>query len=224
MQTKNKEVIRKIINCFENGKAESDYTSVYIYRDGPNEVRQITLGFGITQYGNMRRLLELYKNDGGVFSDKLSPYISKMTSSSTVNDKGFIANLQKASKEDPIMRAAQDKVYDEAYWNKAVAFCDKNGIKTPMGFAVVMDSTIHGGCVPDFLRKRFDANTPANGGDEKVWLYEYCKVRRSWLANHSRKILHGTVYRMDFFLKQMQSDNWNLVGELHPNGVKISNQ
>lgn len=223
MQTKSKQVIRKIINCFENGRADSDYTSIYIYKDGPGEVRQITLGFGITQYGNMRRLLEVYKNDGGVFSDKLSPYITKMTSSSTVNDKGFIATLQKAAKEDPIMRAAQDKVYDEAYWNKAVAFCNKNGIETPMGFAVVMDSQIHSGSVPDFLRKRFDASTPANGGDEKVWLYEYCKVRRSWLANHSRTILRGTVYRMDFFLKQMQSDNWNLVGEMRPNGVKISN-
>ena len=96
MQTKTKEVVRKIINCFENGKAESDYSSVYIYRDGPGQVRQITLGFGITQYGNMRRLLEIYKNDGGKFSDKLSLYITKMGSSSTVNDKQFIADLQKA--------------------------------------------------------------------------------------------------------------------------------
>lgn len=220
---KNKEVIRKIINCFENGKAESDYTSIYIYRDGPGEVRQITLGFGITQYGNMSRLLELYKNDGGVFADKLSPYISKMASSNTVNDKGFIANLQKAAKEDPIMRAAEDKVYDEVYLKGAIKFCDANGIETPMGLAVVLDSVVHSGKILDSIRARFDAKTPANGGDEKVWLYEYCKARRSWLANHSRKILHGTVYRMDFFLKQMQSDNWNLVGELRPNGVKISN-
>ena len=223
MQAKTKEVARKIINCFENGKAESDYSSVYIYRDGPGQVRQITLGFGITQYGNMRRLLEIYKNDGGKFADKLSPYISKMTSSSTVNDKQFIADLQKASREDPIMRAAEDKVYEDVYLKGAIKFCEDNGFETPMGFAVILDGYIQSGKILDTIRARFDAKTPKNGGDEKVWLYEYCKARRSWLANHSRTILHGTVYRMDFFLKQMQSDNWNLVGEMRPNGVKISN-
>ena len=223
MQQKIKEVVRKIINCFENGKAESDYSSVYIYKDGPKQVRQITLGFGITQYGNMRRLLELYKNDGGVFSDKLSPYITKMGSDSTVNDKQFIANLQKAAREDAIMRAAEDKVYEEVYLKGAIKFCENNGFVTPMGLAVALDSTVHSGNLPASLRIKVEEKTPKEGGDEKVWLQEYCKVRRNWLANHSRTILHGTVYRMDFFLKQMAAKNWDLVGEMRPNGVKISN-
>jgi chitosanase len=223
MQTKTKEVVRKIINCFENGKAESDYSSVYIYKDGPNQVRQITLGFGITQYGNMRRLLEIYKNDGGKFSDKLSPYITKMGDSSTVNDKQFIADLQKATREDPIMKAAEDKVYEDVYLKGAIKFCEDNGFVTPMGLAVVLDGVVHSGKILDSLRAKFNETTPRQGGDEKVWLRDYCKARRSWLANHSRTILHGTVYRMDFFLKQMAANNWDLVGEMRPNGVKISN-
>jgi chitosanase len=223
MQQKIKEVVRKIINCFENGKAESDYSSVYIYKDGPKQVRQITLGFGITQYGNMRRLLELYKNDGGIFSDKLSPYITKMESSATVNDKQFIANLQKAAREDAIMRAAEDKVYEEVYLKGAIKFCEDNGFVTPLGFGVIQDTFIQSGSLLNTLKSRVDEKFPKQGGDEKVWLQEYCKVRRNWLANHSRTILHGTVYRMDFFLKQIAAKNWDLVGEMRPNGVKISN-
>jgi chitosanase len=61
-----------------------------------------------------------------------------------------------------------------------------------------------------------------NGGNEKVWVESYCKARRSWLANHSRKILNKTVYRMDFMIDRIEKGDWELTqSPFNANGVKI---
>jgi chitosanase len=54
------------------------------------------------------------------------------------------------------------------------------------------------------------AKSPANGGDERVWVQSYLNARRNWLATHKMTILHGTVYRMDALLALVQNGNWDL--------------
>lgn len=38
----------------------------------------------------------------------------------------------------------------------------------------------------------------------------YAKARRDWLANHSRDVLHATVYRPDCYLREIKRENWDL--------------
>jgi chitosanase len=54
----------------------------------------------------------------------------------------------------------------------------------------------------------FSEKIPTNGGDEKQWITAYCKARKQWLANHSRTILHSTVYRMNMMLSLIEKDDW----------------
>lgn len=213
--------IRQIINVFENGRISADYSTIYIYRDGPNNVRQITLGFGITEYGNMAALIKLYINDGGLYAEHFKKFVAKIGKVALVDNSEFKSLLVRAAKEDPIMRNAEDKIYEEKYWTPALRFFTENGFTTPLAMAIILDSFVHSGSILPFLRKRFAAVPPAQGGSEYDWLYQYTVVRHNWLANHSNSILNGTIYRTRFFKDLLLKKNWNLDGQLIANGVKI---
>ncbi len=213
--------IRQIINAFENGRIATDYSTIYIYRDGPNNVRQITLGFGITEYGNLATLIKIYINDGGLYAEHFKKFLAKIGRTPLVDNSEFKTLLVRAAKEDPIMRNAEDKVYEERYWTPALRFFTENEFSTPLAMGIILDSFVHSGSILPFLRKRFSEVPPAQGGSEFEWLSQYVQVRHDWLANHSNSILNGTIYRTRFFREQLSKKNWNLDGQLVANGVKI---
>jgi len=224
-----KETIIKILNVFENDSASpnTEYDKIYIYRDGPGNKKQVTLGRGYTECGGaLWRVFTEYKElcDDDKVADKLLAYRSKSCKEILPADKEFLNLIIDTAKEDQLFRDAQDKVYDELYWDKGFGWFEKNGFTLPLSLAVIQDSYLQSGSILDFLRKRFDASTPANGGDEKEWITQYVDTRHNWLANHSRKVLNNTVYRTNFFKKQIKADNWELNKfPIYPNGVKINN-
>ena len=212
-----------VLNAAENdsGSYETEYATIYIYNDGPNKVKQLTLSRGITQYGNMKSLLQMYINDGGKYSNNFKPYVDILTKSSTVKDSSFKALLIKAAKEDQIFRTAEDKIFDDKYLRPALEFADKNGFGQPLSLMVILDSYLHSGTIFDFLRTRFPEKTPAKGGNEKIWIKEYVDARHSWLANHSNRILQNTTYRTQFLKNQIKDENWYFNPPVVMNGTKI---
>jgi chitosanase len=213
--------IKQVVNAFEMGTKEIRYSDIYIYRDGPNDIRQITLSVGFTEYGNLKQVVQQYVNDGGKYAEDFKPYLPKIGRTALVDNAAFKNLLIKSSKEDPIMRAAQDKIYDQKYWDKAYEWFLDNDFKEPLSMMVIMDSFIHSGSILGFLRNRFNESVPVNGGNEKEWIKQYVSARRSWLANHSRKVLRNTVYRMDFMQYQMKRNNWAFNCPITAHGVKI---
>lgn len=59
-----KDKILKVLNVFETGSTEGKYDNISIYKDGTvngQKVYQITYGRSqTTEYGNLKRLIELY--------------------------------------------------------------------------------------------------------------------------------------------------------------------
>ena len=220
-----KDILQRVgamLNAFETGSAAVDYDDVYIYRDGPNDKRQVTLGRGFTSMGgNLWKVIKRYMDKGGELSSFFAPYKSKMSLESLCNDKPFINNLIKASKTEQVMRDAQDEIFEEEYLSPALNFFTKNGFKDNLSFAVIADSYLHSGSILDFLRKRFNAKVPSSGGKEKVWIEQYINTRHEWLKKHSDKILRGTVYRTQFFKNQIKAGNWDFNLPLNPNGISL---
>lgn len=216
-----KDLMRRIINAFETGTAKTDYSTIYIYPDGPQRQRQITLGFGITEYGNLKALIQSYIKKNGIFSSSFASYLEQVGKKPLVKDEAFKSLLIKAAKEDAFFRDAEDEVYDKLYWQPAYNFFKRNGFTQELSMAVILDSFIHSGSILMFLRNKFNEPIPAKKGNEQKWISEYIKVRRNWLATHSNKILRNTVYRMDFFSAQIHNKNWNLNCPLVPNGVAV---
>lgn len=221
ISTQTKTDIKKLINVFEMGSKDIKYSQLYIYSDGPGSRRQITLSFGITEYGNLKKLIQLYIANKGNYASQFAPFVNKIGSTPLVDNATFKSLLIESSKNDPTMRDCQDKIYDSVYWDRAYNWFKEGGFKTNMAMAVIMDSFIHSGSVLSFLRNKFTTKLPAAGGDEKEWIKNYCQVRKFWLANHSRRILRGTVYRVNFFMSEMAKGNWDFSCPLLAQGVKV---
>lgn len=215
----------QVLNVFETGKKEGDYSNVSIYADGPGGVKQITYGKSqTTESGNLKSLLQTYlaanpqTEAAGIIKDRVSrvgklPYM--------VQDKEFINALKVAGKET-LMKEAQDSFFDTVYFNPAYKWFHENGFTLPLSLLVIYDSFIHSGGILSFLRKRFSEVPPTNGGDEKAWIKAYVKTRKSWLANHTNKVLRNTVYRMETMEKAISSDNWLLTQPVYANGVTVA--
>lgn len=210
---KQKRIIMQILNVFETGSTQGDYSAIAIFNDGPGGMRQITYGRSqTTEFGNLGELVEMYVNAQGKFSEELRPFLERIGDENdplTDNNK-FKKLLRDAGKEDPVMRDCQDAFFEKRYFQPAMAWAEKQGFTLPLSALVIYDSFIHSGSIRPFLRARFEEVPPASGGNEKTWISEYVDVRQDWLANHPNTILHKTVYRTECFKREIARDNWDL--------------
>jgi chitosanase len=223
---KQKHVCEQVINVFETGSVQGDYSSISIFHDGPDRIRQVTYGRSqTTEYGNLHELIQMYVDANGTHSSQLRPYLDKIGIIALVDDSQFKQLLRDAGRNDPKMRQIQDVFFDQRYFQPAMAWADQNGFTLPLSALVVYDSFIHSGSVPDFLRKRFPELPPARGGNEKTWVQQYVDTRNDWLANHSNPVLHPTVYRTQCFKQEISKGNWDLSQlPIKANGVNVSGQ
>jgi chitosanase len=144
---------------------------------------------------------------------------------SLVDNKEFKQLLRDAGRKDFVMQRTQDEFFDRRYFQPAMQWADANKFTLPLSALVIYDSFIHSGSILDFLRKRFPEVPPAKGGDEKTWVKQFVDVRHTWLANHPRPVLQGTVYRTRCFKREIARDNWDLSQvPINANGAKVFGQ
>lgn len=217
-----KDKIQKIINVFETGSIVTNYSSVFVFADGPNSIRQITLARGFTEFGNLKAVVERYAAANGVYSSQFKSYVGRIGKQPSLNGNKLFTDLLKKAGECPVMRQIQDDVFDERYWIPANKFFKDNGFKENLSLLVIFDSYLHSGSILGFLRKRFSERPPSGGGSEKKWIEQYVNTRHNWLATHSRTILRGTVYRTNCFKQQIASGNWDLTQPVRANGTLVA--
>lgn len=201
-----RDLIKKILLCFEQSSTTIKYNKVYIFGDGPNNIDQITLSFGVTEYGNLKKLLKDYVSKGARYSKDIEPYLSKIGSVPLADNDTFINLLKEAGRNDPVMQMVQERFYDSLYIEPALAWCAKNNLKENLSKLVICDSFLQSGSILQTIRNKF----PEPISDEKAWVKAYCKARREWLKHHSRKILNNTFYRMDLMLDLISKNDWEL--------------
>jgi chitosanase len=213
--------IRNVLIVAEQGRQTMAYGEVYRYNDGPKQCKQITLSIGFTQYGNLGSVLDVYGKAQGKLSQQLAPWASRMKNPATVDSSEFI-NLLKEAGKDPVMQMVQNQMFDKFYLSPGVEWGDREGFILPLSYLVICDSYLHSGSILPVIRLKFAEKTPVHGGNEKVWIEQYTKARQNWLANHSKEILHGTVYRTKYYTELIASNDWDLDSyhTVAMNGVK----
>ena len=206
-----KSVIERVINCFESGTADGDYGCISIYADGPHDIRQITYGRSqVTEYGNMRQLVQMYVEAEGIYSPALRPYAEKVGSVPLVEDSEFKSFLRRAGREDRVMRKIQDRFFETAYFRPAMKWAENHKFMFPLSALVIYDSFIHSGSILWLIRQRFAENPPDLGGDEKAWTGAYVRERHKWLASSAREAVRASVYRTKDLKRQIDAENWDL--------------
>jgi chitosanase len=217
-----KRTAEAIVNIFETGDVRGDYGSVTVI-DG--DTGHLTFGRSQTTLGsgNLHGLLAQYcDNAGARFARDLAPFLPRVAARDLALDAdGHLHNLLRSSADDPVMRDTQDEFFDERYWAPAVRAAEREGITSPLGVAVVYDSTVHGS-----WKALRDRTTTAVGGvgavGERAWVTRYVAERRAWLAAHSRHDLRPTVYRMDAMRRLIELDGWSLSLPLVVRDAEIS--
>lgn len=226
-----KHVIDCVLSIFETGRIPSSksYSTCSILKDGAG------ISYGKHQCTDKANSLDLvcrrYIELNGQFAQPLSQYMIylKTNESSKVNPSGpypvwleSLMNLLRSAGSDPIMQRAQDEIFDSFYWEPAVKHVEKVGLETALGHLVCYDSTIHSGAGGvTIIRNLFPEKSPANGGDEKQWIYAYIRARRNWLSNSPNELVRRTVYRMDALKAIADANNWELNTPLNVRGVSI---
>lgn len=216
----------RVINVFETGTIKGKYGAISIYKDGPHRIRQITYGRSqTTEYGNLRRLVDMYADAGGLYSIDLKPYVPLIGNTALVDNETFKDLLRRAGDEDPVMRATQDKFFDLVYFQPAEKWADSQGFTLPLSMLVIYDSFIHSGRILDFLRARFAEVPPSRGGDEKKWISQYADARHNWLSTHSRSDLRASSYRTRDLVREISRGNWDFSHlPMIANGTPVDDQ
>jgi chitosanase len=219
-----KSLIKQILLAFEQGSSHIQYEKLYVFKDGPNKIKQITLSFGITEYGNLKTLVEAYCKTNTEKSLKLKKYIDVIGKTPLADNQEFKESLKQAG-SDKVMQLCQDAAFDTMYITPAYNWCSDNGLVEPLSHLVICDSYLHSGSILRLLRNKFSEKLPKFGGNEKNWITQYCTARRDWLENHTNKILNPTAKRMDFALSLINNNDWNLQETQYVvEGVKIANK
>lgn len=224
LNTKQKAIIEQAINVFETGSRWGNYACLAFLPDGPNGMVQVTYGRSqTTEFGNLKKLLSDYVACGGKWAKECEPYLPKIGRNPLSQDNDFLSILSSAGKSDPIMALVQDRFFEDNYFQPALSWANSHGFEKPLSLLVIYDSYIQSGGIKGFLRKRFPAKVPSDGGSEEEWIKQYVDARGKWLSGHSNKILRPTVYRMKCMNKQISLNNWNLdILPIETQGVKIT--
>ena len=217
-----KRTAQAIVNIFETGSVLGDYGNVTVIK---GDSGHLTFGRSQTTLstGNLYELIARYcLNPGARFSHQLQQFLAPLKACDTALDRaGHLHNILRATADDPVMRETQDQFFDDKYWQRAEKSAKDIGISTPLGLAVVYDSTVHGswGLIRD--RVVHDKGSPEAAG-ERAWITAYVEAREDWLAGHDNKVLHATVYRTQAFSRLIGLGHWGLDLPLVVRGLEVS--
>jgi hypothetical protein len=166
--------------------------------------------------------LQQYCNAPGArYAAAISAYLPRVKrKDQSLNTDAGIRKVLRDAGADPVMRSTQDSFFDSKYWADAVTTATQIGIQTPLGMAVVYDSTVHGSFAKIAARATKAVGSVATAG-EQAWVKMYLKLRKSWLLS-CKAPLPNTVYRQDEFNKFIAAGNWDLTLPLKVRGRTIS--
>ena len=225
--THTRRVSEAIVSVFETGRPNGDPSAVVVLEDGAG----ISYGVhqGTDKSGALDAIVSRYIAEGGALAVELSAYLPHLVENRSITAgaraewvRDLMDVLRRAG-ADPIMRQAQDDVFEEGYWLPAVRIAKRLGLVEPLSMAVIYDTTIHSGPAGvDRIRPRFRALPPSRGGAERAWTRAYVIARRDWLNAHPTPAVRRTVYRMAAFLAWIADGRWDLATPLvvpHPRAV-----
>ncbi|NIR28185.1 MAG: chitosanase [Gammaproteobacteria bacterium] len=216
-----KRAAQGIVNIFETGRVRGDYAQVTLLA---GDTGHLTYGRAQTTLasGNLYLLVKAYcQAPGAELAAELTRYLGALEARDVNLDHDMrLRALLRDAGHDPVMQEVQDGFFDRVYWRPAERAAAALGMEQALGVAVVYDSFIHG----SWHRMR-DRTVQRHGQvadiGEKAWVEGYVSVRREWLATHSNRLLHRTVYRMDALRQLMDEGRWALEPPFTCRGVRV---
>ena len=210
---------RAIVNIFETGRIQGDYSAVAVLQGDSGH-----LSYGRSQAalgsGTLFELLDSYCcQPNAQFAPQLLPALPRFQQKDVSLDSDItIKQVLKKAGQDPVMRNVQDQFFNRRYLAPACSAAEALGIVEPLGQTVVYDSFIQGGW------SKLSARMPAPvAGRQRDWVRGYVNLRASWLKA-GKPPLPTTVYRMSSLLALINAGSWDLDLPLQVHGITLSRE
>ena len=193
-----KETAMEIVSAAENSSL--DWKAQYAYIEDIGDGRGYTAGIigFCSGTGDMLELVEAYTatKPGNVLAKYLPALRNVNNSDSHAGlDPNFTKDWKTAA-ADSVFQAAQNTERDRVYFNPSVADGKADGVRALGQFAYYDASVMHGYEGMRSIRARAlkKAKTPAQGGDEKVWLNAFLDER---VVEMNKEEAHSDTTRVD---------------------------
>ena len=208
----------QIVSIFETGSPEGDPGRCSVLADGAG----ITYGIhqGTDASGTLDEILLEYDHQGGRWRRELSEFYVWLSENGTRDEdpknptpqcERLIALLRSAGKYDPIMRAAQEAVFERLYWRPAMGQAIDLHLRFPLSQVCLYDLAVQSGLGRlAKLRLAFSQLPPSKGGSEEAWTLELLRARRAFLLRSSNELVRKSVYRVEALMHLAEVDQWQL--------------
>lgn len=230
-----------IVSCHETfpPTPRPRHAQLAVMRDGPSKSLQVTFGAhqSTDRSDSLDAIIKRYRTLAqerhgdawrhATLADELEGYLPALAENTAAScarlarDHRFLGLLVESA-GDPLMRLAQDQVFNEKYMAPALQIMESMGWVEPLTLAVLYDSKIHGsyGAVRD--------KTMSNA-NERIWIPSYVATRHFHLGHAGERVsvfgnrlLRSTVYRMKTFETLLAENNWGLETPITTgNGARI---
>lgn len=220
--------VKAVVSVFETGRPLGDPAAIAVLDDGAGfscGVHQATHGSG-SLFKVVKAYVEAVQAAGAPFTPgtaayHLSAYLKILADRSPASRQQLVrrhgADFRKwwkVAAVDPLMRRAQEEVFDVNYMKPAIAAARARGWQTPLGLCVAYDSHIQGSwgkCirqVPDNLT-------------EQQEVLRYLDVRERFLLSLPRSSQKASVYRPRELREEARRGNWGLDVPMTIHGRRI---
>ena len=211
-----------IVSVFEVATATSGF-----HRIGKIQGDSGGISYGVFQFsinsGNLGSILTAYvASPDAKYAAQVAPFAARAVNrEARLNDDLSFEQTLKQIGFDPVMQRIQIAYGLQEFGIMAANRFHELGLKTALGYAVMLDSAVHGAYtkVLQGVRNR----KPALGGDEKTWVADYLSTRRAWLTRQGPPLL-CTVYRIDTFRRLIEKNNWALTPPFLARSIMIKQE
>ncbi len=229
-------VIWSITSIFESGRPEGNPATYQTYDAGIVSYgkHQATLAAG-----SLGQVLDAYyarsqSNTSQRLQEEFDARV-KTKDESLRNDEEFKLLLLDAATEQAMVEA-QDSVFDQFYYQPAIAKAQQCALTSPLGLAVVYDIRIQGGWSQVLARltaRLGNSVVGQNGTTEEQWIAVFLEEREAWLneiANNAdargetanANALRISTFRVRELRNLAQSGNYGLAGSFTVRGWNLT--
>lgn len=218
---RDKQAARVILSIFETGRKEGQPSALAVLDDGAG------ISYGMHQAthrsGALAKVVERYIELEGKEAGKLIAHLpglkrTDLKSVANAASSGKLKTLLVMAGNEPVMRQAQQAVFDRDYLNPAIVQCEQYGWLLPLSLAIVYDSHIQGSWARVRDRVMLRVSRTA---DEKAWMRDYLAQRAAYLLSLPKQSQKNSVYRPRELGQQADLDNWALAAPFRLRGVTV---
>ena len=219
-------VIWAITNIFETGRAAGNPAALQTQDNG-------IISYGSHQAtltaGTLAQVVERYiQNSDAPTATALHPWLPRLhTQDPALRHAADLHQLLKDAAADPAMLAAQDHIFDQLYYQPAIARALEHGLQWPLSLACLYDAGVQGG--RDRILARF-SHPP--GHPETAWIARFLDEREKWLremaedaaAHHQpqqAQFLRNSLFRVHELRRLLKKGNVLLRGRIRLRGQVV---